>query len=171
MVSLRGDVCSWLDKILKASTLLLISLFDWASIALQIEFAVFHFEVPTVRTILAPSHGSAALFSPLSREQFADKGLPTNTMCVCQQTTATYNNLLEAAGANLFRSSFMMHNGTALIATITATFQANPVVITKERSRPSVNKRKEIINRQFVRDDDNDGASPKYSGRKAILIT
>ena len=46
-----------------------------------------------------------------------------------------YNSLLEAAGDIFIWITLIMYNGRALIATITATFQANVRVTTKERSR------------------------------------
>jgi hypothetical protein len=42
--------------------------------------------------------------------------------------------LLDAAGAILLLMSLMMYNGSALMATMTATFHAYGIVTTNERS-------------------------------------
>ena len=47
---------------------------------------------------------------------------------------SNYSNLLDAAGATLLLISFMIPNGNALIATMTATFHANRNEMTNERS-------------------------------------
>ena len=78
-----------------------------------------------------------------------------------------HSSLLEAAGAIRLRISLMIHKGRALIATRTASFQTNPTDITNERSR------RERFESELGSDER--GACsvhlPKYSGKKAILIT
>jgi hypothetical protein len=51
-----------------------------------------------------------------------------NVICEC------YCSLLDAAGAILLLMSLMMYNGSALMATMTATFHAYGIVTTNERS-------------------------------------
>ena len=48
--------------------------------------------------------------------------------------SAGYSNLLEAAGAIRLLITLMMYSGSALIATMTASFHANPTEATKVRS-------------------------------------
>ena len=45
-----------------------------------------------------------------------------------------YNSLLDAAGATLLRMNLIMYSGNALMATMTATFQANREDKTNDRS-------------------------------------
>ncbi len=45
-----------------------------------------------------------------------------------------YNSLLDAAGATLLRMNLMMYRGNVLMATMTATFQANREDKTKDKS-------------------------------------
>jgi len=73
-----------------------------------------------------------------------------------------YSNLLDAAGATLLRMSFMIYRGRALTATMTATFHAKRVDTTKSRS--AKHKRSTKINERCDH-------APKYSGKKAMLIT
>ena len=78
--------------------------------------------------------------------------------------SVSYNSLLDAAGATLLRMNLIMYSGNALMATMTATFQANREERTKVRStttRVSFGFNAPCLYGQDV---------PKYSGRNAILI-
>lgn len=57
---------------------------------------------------------------------------------------SNYSSLLDAAGATLLLISFMIPNGNALIATMTATFHANRNEITNERSVVGGESRSEV---------------------------
>ena len=52
--------------------------------------------------------------------------------------SVSYNSLLDAAGATLLRMNLIMYSGNALIATMTATFQAKRDESTKDKSRGRV---------------------------------
>ena len=51
-----------------------------------------------------------------------------------REESVSYNSLLDAAGATLLRMNLIMYRGNALIATITATFQANREDNTNDKS-------------------------------------
>lgn len=57
-----------------------------------------------------------------------------NEVHIRPNKVCNYNNLLDAAGATLRLMSLKMYSGRALIATITATFQAKVRVTTNVRS-------------------------------------
>lgn len=56
--------------------------------------------------------------------------------------------MLDAAGAILLRMSLKIYRGTALIATITATFHAKGTVTTKVKS--TKDKRIEVVGRKKI---------------------